>query len=238
MMNAAVAALFLAIFASLAASWFLVPFAIRKRAESNLAELCRSRKLIVLTYDDGPGTILTPRLAELLKRRNVKATFYSLGRNAERHPEATRLLLAEGHEIGSHTYNHSNAWKTSPWRAARDLRAGIAAVAGLGGDRRNFRPPFGKLTLAGLLHGHLLGLRYGWWTIDSQDSWARRPIAEVLNEISQRGGGVVLMHDFDTYAKAPVTPSHVDHVLELTARILDLAEQKGFHVVPMSALSR
>lgn len=236
-MNLAAAVIAVLVLLLLAALWFLAPFALRTLAEKRLAALCRSRRAIVLTYDDGPGEVLTPRLLQLLKSRNAKATFYALGRNASRNPQVLRAVIAAGHDAGSHTHDHSNAWKVLPWRAARDVRTGIETLEKFGGDIRAFRPPFGKLTVAGLFQGAIRGLSYGWWTIDSRDSWARRPITDVVAEIAARGGGVVLMHDFDSYEKSPANPSHVEHVLELTGRILDLAQQQGFHIVPLSALS-
>lgn len=133
----------------LALAWFLVPFAFRKWEERRLRARCRAMKAIVLTYDDGPGTMLTDCLLALLARHGVRANFFVLGRNAEMRPEIVRRLVAEGHEVGSHTQEHSNAWKTDPFTAARDLARGIRTASALGADARLFRPPFRKLTLAG-----------------------------------------------------------------------------------------
>lgn len=216
--------------------WFALPFALRKRGEVLLDRRCRAARVIVLSYDDGPGPALTPRLLDLLGEYHAKATFHALGRNALPSPDLMRRLVAEEHEVGSHTQNHSNAWKTSPWRFARDLAAGIATVDGFGGQGRHFRPPYGKLTLAGLLQGAALGLRFSWWTVDSRDSWDRRPVEEVLADLRRQGGGVVLMHDFDAYDRAPKTPPHPDYVLDLTRCILDFARAEGFRVLPLSGL--
>jgi len=216
--------------------WFLLPFSLRKWGEARLDRRCLAGRAIVLTYDDGPGPGLTPPLLDLLAEYGARASFHVLGRNAELAPDLMRRLVAEGHEVGSHTQDHANAWKSSPLRFARDLAAGVKTVDAFGGQGRHFRPPFGKMTLAGLVQGLALGLRYGWWTVDSRDSWDRRPIADVLAELTRRGGGVVLMHDFDTYTRAPSLPSHQDHVLALTRSILDMARREGFRIIPLSAL--
>lgn len=220
----------------LAALWLVVPFVFRKRREGWLVERCAERRAIVLTYDDGPGVDLTPKLLDLLKRHDVHASFYALGRNAVASPELVKRAIAEGHEVGSHTYNHSNAWKTDPFTAFTDVVRGVRIIKALGGDKYAFRPPYGKLTLAGLLQGYLRGFKYGWWTVDSRDSWARRTVADVLAEIERKSGGVVLMHDFDRYDRSPAEPTHVDHVLALTAAIIKLSRDKGFRIVPMSSL--
>ena len=125
-------------------AWFLVPFGLRKWEEARLQARCRALKAIVLTYDDGPGTILTERLLDLLSRRGVKASFFVLGRNAAARPEIVRRLVAEGHEVGSHTQEHSNAWKTDPFTAARDLARGIGTASALGADAAPLPSPLWK----------------------------------------------------------------------------------------------
>ena len=217
-------------------AWFALPFLKRKVEERRLEKLCHARKAIVLTYDDGPGEELTARMLDLLGARQVKATFFALGGNVRLRPALAARIVAEGHDLGSHTHNHSNAWKTLPWTAAIDVDNGVKAINQAGGRGTFFRAPFGKLTLASLVHGALAGLDYAWWTIDSRDSWARRDIADVEREITAKGGGVLLMHDFDHYAKAPAQPSHAEHVLDLTRRIIDLAQQRGFKIMPLSVL--
>jgi len=150
--------------------WFLLPFAVRKAGETTLRRRCRAQRAIVLSYDDGPGIHLTPALVELLAAYGVCATFHLLGRNALAAPALAQRLVAHGHEVGSHTQDHAHAWKTSPLRFGRDLLAGVATINGLGGQGRHFRPPHGKLTLAGMLQAAALGLRCAWWTVDSRDS--------------------------------------------------------------------
>lgn len=223
---------------ALLAAWFALPFALRKRGEARLDRQCRAGRSIVLSYDDGPGPGVTPRLLDLLAEYGVTASFHLLGRNARATPALVSRLVAEGHDVGSHTQDHANAWKAPPWCFARDLAAGITTVEAMGGKGRRFRPPYGKMTLAGLIQGAVLGLDYHWWTIDSRDSYDRRPAEEVLDELRRRGGGVVLMHDFDSYDRAPKDPPHPDYVLDLTRRLLDLARDEGYRILPLSDLER
>lgn len=216
-------------------AWFLVPFVWRKRQEARLDAICRAQGLIALTYDDGPGVALTGRLIDLFKRHNARATFFVLGKNADQRPDVVRDLVAAGHDVGHHTQDHSNAWKCGPIRMARDLAAGIETISALGGARSLFRPPYGKLTLAGLLDGMRHGLTHAFWTIDTQDSWKRRPLDEVMAELETRGGGVILMHDFDVY-KDEGAQSHMDYVLETTEQIIRFAQEKGLKLVPFSEI--
>lgn len=231
MIKIAFLALFAAVFVTV---WFLVPFAWRKREERRLAALCREHRLLVLTYDDGPGTILTLRLLELLTAYEARASFFMLGRNIEARRHVAKAVVSAGHEVGSHTRNHTHAWKANPLRAARDLIAGKRIVDEIGGTGFLFRPPYGKISLSTLFQASIYGLRFGWWTIDSRDSWNRRQAGDVIAEIEQAGGGVVLMHDFDHYVGDHNDSSHAEYVLELTHMALELAVREGLRVVTLS----
>ena len=61
---------------------------------------------VAMTFDDGPHHQNTPRLLDILRTRNIKATFYVIGSNVDRYPHIVRRIVAEGHEIGNHTYTH------------------------------------------------------------------------------------------------------------------------------------
>lgn len=221
----------------LAGCWYLLPFLLRKLAQHRLRTLCRARRTIALTYDDGPGEVLTPRLLDLLDQHGVKASFFPLGRNAQANPSTVLRAIQQGHEVGSHSFDHLNAWRHSPGRVAQDVESGLEIVRELGGAWWRFRPPNGKLTLAGLLQGAIRGLKIAWWTIDSRDSWGRGSVDDILKQIESEGGGVILMHDFDTYHRSPKTPTHIDHTLLLTQSIIEFAQKGRFTLVPLSQLT-
>jgi peptidoglycan/xylan/chitin deacetylase (PgdA/CDA1 family) len=220
------------------ALWFVLPFMARRLGEMRLRRVCRARRAIVLSYDDGPGASLTPRLLDLLGERGAKATFCMVGHRVENNPDMAARVLRAGHEVAGHTQRHFNAWKTSPTRVSRDLRAGQETTVRLGGNARLMRPPFGKLTLAGLIEIALLGIIPAWWTVDSRDSWGRRPIESVIAEIGAKGGGVVLMHDYDMHPEEDGGRAHLTYVLTLTERILTFASENGYRVMTMGEVLR
>ena len=125
--------------------------------------------------------------------------------------------------MASHTQNHTNAWKASPWAANRDIGRGIATLRELGVHSGLFRPPFGKTTLASLFYRARHRLGFAYWTIDTQDSWDRRPVDDILGEIKEKGGGVVLMHDFGTPKRGPAPGAHRDYLLQVTREIISFA---------------
>lgn len=205
------------------------PYAFRLVQVYRLRQRCREARAIVLTYDDGPSNSLTPRLLELLGKRKVRATFFMLGCRASEYPEIVDSVWAAGHEVGFHAYDHLNAWKAAPWRVYQDIAKGCIAGRAFN-PIKIFRPPYGKLTLFSLVQLYLSGLRIGWWTVDSSDSWDI-PVDsnEVVKQILRDGGGVVLMHDFGR----PFAPGEEERVLGLTAQLIDLAETRGFEIRPI-----
>ncbi|MFX0547526.1 polysaccharide deacetylase family protein [Roseovarius sp. S1116L3] len=217
-------------------AWFGTAILFRRQATRELAKRARACRAIVLTYDDGPSEGLTLRLAELLKRRRVRATFFVIGQNAMRYPETIRRLLNDGHEIGNHTFDHLNAWKTGPFRAARDIRKGQQQLDALGIENNMFRPPFGKSTLLTLGYNLMRRTRMAFWTYDSRDSWNRLPSGQILEDLKIAGGGVILMHDFDRPHRGPSPEDHQEYILDLTEKIITYAEENSFNIIPFNEL--
>ena len=189
-------------------------------------EMVRNR-MLALTYDDGPSGS-TPELLDLLRRRGARATFFILGRNVEGHSAIVDRVRQEGHDIGCHTDQHLNAWKTPPWRSIRDIDAGYKRLSRWIRPDGMFRPPYGKMTLPTCWSIHRRKAPVWWWTIDSGDTRDVLPNPiEVAEQLRRAGGGIVLMHDLDR------TPDRSDYVLELTALLLDVAQQESFNVAPL-----
>jgi peptidoglycan/xylan/chitin deacetylase (PgdA/CDA1 family) len=227
----------LAVCLIVAVIWIPAPFVWRRSQERALAGRCRAARILVLTYDDGPDPEITPRLLELLKSEGVKASFFLIGYKAKQHVGLVQQLLADGHEVASHSQTHLNAWKTLPLRWGRDVALGVETITALGGTGTRFRPPWGKLTALGVAQVLLTGLDLAWWTVNTQDVWARRPINQVLSDIERKGGGVILMHD--TYGRYPpgnLIPSNLDHILALTRSLIEHARDNNYRMVRLCDL--
>ena len=222
------------ILSALFLAWFFVPYGWRLIHERILSRRCRSARAIILSYDDGPGENTTPQLLDLFAEHRIKATFFPLGRRIQARPSIVRRMISEGHLVGSHTFEHTNAWKSWPWKAESDRDRGIAQVNELLGKGRMFRPPFGKLTLAGLIAVWRHDLCLSWWTVDSRDSWQRRPVDDVLRDVDAAGGGVVLMHDADAYGKSG--SGHSEYVLELTRGLIAHAHANGYTLMTLGEI--
>ncbi len=98
---------------------------------------------VALTFDDGPDPTWTPRVLDLLKERGVKAAFFVIGRNAEHYPNLVKRMVAEGHEIGNHTYSHGNLAEMAEWRWRLELDSTERLIETITGySTALFRPPY------------------------------------------------------------------------------------------------
>jgi peptidoglycan/xylan/chitin deacetylase (PgdA/CDA1 family) len=115
-------------------SWLLALFpSITWKVKTHRAE-------VFLTFDDGPHPEITPWVMQQLDAHQAKATFFCVGENAARFPDVIHELLANGHAVGNHTFNHLNGWRTSP----RTYLGNIAKCAEVVPSNL-FRPPYGRL---------------------------------------------------------------------------------------------
>jgi len=98
-------------------------------------------KRLALTFDDGPSQ-WTPMVRQLLRDHNARATFFLIGQRVREHPEEARAIVADGHEVGSHTLTHPRLTDLDEGEARREIEEGVAAVEEVLGTRpRLFRPP-------------------------------------------------------------------------------------------------
>lgn len=211
------------------AVWIVVPYIAKRVQIARLRALCRKTRTITLTYDDGPGNELTEKLLEILEERGGKATFFLLGQKVAKSRRVIEELIRGGHEIGSHSQNHLNAWKSSPCQVYLDIKRGFSTLQGIPSSYL-FRAPHGKTTIASLVQVYARGYRQSWWTIDSTDTWGRLSrVEDVVGQVKKEGGGVVLMHDHERKND----PGREIFVLELTKALLDLATEQHFRVAPL-----
>lgn len=152
-------------------------------------------KRVALTYDDGPASI-TPRFLALLRRLGVPATFFMLGQQVAANPAITRQVLADGHEIGDHSWNHANLGGGGPAASAQieHTNAVIRRVTGF--TPCLFRPPGGSTGADLVARVRALGMTSVLWTADPFDWRLPGTSAIVGRVLAQTGpGGIILAHD-------------------------------------------
>jgi peptidoglycan-N-acetylglucosamine deacetylase len=153
---------------------------------------------IAMTFDDGPSSANTPRLLEILKQRNIKATFFLIGENIASNPDIVRQILADGHEIGNHSWTHPQLSKLSDDRVTTEISKTQDAIKEASGFTPTLlRPPYGAITARQREWiENQFGLSIILWSVDPFD-W-KRPGASVITQriLSQvRPGAIILSHD-------------------------------------------
>lgn len=146
---------------------------------------------IYLTFDDGPTPEVTPWVLDLLKEKGIKATFFCVGANVEKHPKLYQRLLDEGHSVGNHTYSHKSAWQNL-WRTwLADFRRAEPLI-----DSRLMRPPYGKIWPWQAARLRKLGYRIIMWTFITYDFDASsNPIVALHKMKKLKKGSIIVMHD-------------------------------------------
>ena len=158
---------------------------------------------VYLTFDDGPIPEVTPRVLAILDKYQVKATFFMVGENIDKHPEVFQQVVQAGHSIGNHTYNHLKGWRTSheeymanvaKWEKAvmrHMLNGHLAPVL------NRFRPPYGKAWFWQRYALHKRGYRLIYWDILTRDYDASVTPEEMLANIQRntRPGSIINFHD-------------------------------------------
>ncbi|MEV5737456.1 glycosyltransferase [Streptomyces sp. NPDC052292] len=159
---------------------------------------------IVLTFDDGPDPVWTPKVLDILKKHHAHAVFFVTGSMTSRYPELVKRMVDEGHEVGLHTFNHPDLSYHSERRIDWELSQSQLALAGAAGIRSSlFRPPYSSFADAmddrSWPVTQYIGGR-GYLTVvndtDSED-WRRPGVEEIIRKATPKGGkgAIVLMHD-------------------------------------------
>jgi len=207
---------------------YFIPAAWKIKDIKRLSEKCEREHLLALTYDDGPGRELTLRLLNLLDKYEVKASFFLLGMRLGNSADVPEKIIKSGHEIGCHSQNHLHAWKVPPWRVLKDIKSGYKTLDIWISDSALYRPPYGKITLPVWFALKQKNASLAWWTDDCGDTWKTLPSPEdIVRKILNKGGGVVLMHDFDSDS------GRMDFVIKTTELLLKGAKEKGIQVVKL-----
>jgi len=153
---------------------------------------------VVLTFDDGPDPAYTPRVLEVLKRHQVRATFFVVAEQAEKYPALIHQMQAEGHLIGAHSLNHQYAWFTSPWKTSREWTESVRLLERLTDNKITLmRPPWGTFNLMTWWWLKQNKMRAVLWNAEGHDWEARRSPEEIIERVLKdtNEGTIIVMHD-------------------------------------------
>ncbi len=198
---------------------------IEKKVDQWFQDYIKDRKVVAFTFDDGPNPNTTPTLLTELNKRGMNASFFMLGRNAEKYPEVVKMVDQNGFEIGSHTYQHRNLKRISNEEQSYEINQTKNIIHRIiGKNPTSIRPPYGNyndVTLSYIDTPIIL------WNVDTLDWKYRDANATYQNSIDQiEDGSIVLFHDI-YYAS-----------IDAAIRMADELYMRGYLLLSVKELAR
>ena len=193
------------------------------------------QKEIALTFDDGPNAVYTPQILDILKRYNVKATFFLIGKNVDRMPRVAKRIADEGHSIGNHSYVHPDFMFESDVLIEEQLKKTEEAIQKAAGVTTHlFRPPYGGENHRVLVEAENLGYYIIEWSVTGGNGWEEiksdRIVQNVVSET--RNGSIILLHDGNRLARNPDR----SQVVKALPVIIESLQKKGYIFVTVPEL--
>ena len=177
-----------------------------------------AEKTLYLTFDDGPHPLITPKVLEILRKYNAKATFFCIGNNVQKYPETFELVKKEGHSVGCHTFNHEDGWKT---KTDDYIKSVLEANKLINSDL--FRPPHGKIKRSELkkLQTSNSKLQTIAWTVIAYDWDHALSHEDVYQNVIRNAddGAIVAFHD---------SLKAYNNMISALPRVLEYYSEKGF----------
>ncbi|MBB5323265.1 polysaccharide deacetylase family sporulation protein PdaB [Anoxybacillus tepidamans] len=191
-----------------------------------------TKKVVALTFDDGPDVIYTPKILAILKEHNAKATFFVVGFRAEKYPDIVKRQAQEGHELANHTYEHLDFRGKSERTIVREIKKTENILYKLTGKRPTlFRPPLGYYNRNVINAARNEGYTVVMWsgqqdTYDWKNPGTKRIVRRVVHHIQP--GQIILFHDHGSGSR--------HQTVQALKEILPILKEKGYTFVTVSEL--
>lgn len=196
-------------------------------------------RVIAMTFDDGPNPTLTPKLLDLLKAKGIKATFFVVGTNAAAYPEILKRAVAEGNEIGNHSWSHPDFARMTDGAVRNEIQKTQDAIeSAIGTKPKLLRPPYGAITKHEREWIHAdFGYKIILWDVDPQD-WKYHNAAHVETEILKqtKPGSIVLSHDIHA-TTIEAMPATFDALIAKGYKFVTVSELLAMEKAPAPAPS-
>lgn len=194
------------------------------RFVSNVSRAC---KMVALTYDAGSGADGAPAVLDMLKKYDLKVTFFLTGKWVEKYPDLAKRIADEGHEIGNHSYSHPDFTQIADEEILEELKKTEEIIKQVTGKdpRPLFREPYGAFNEHERRVVRQAGYSYSiYWDVDTLD-WQFPPIETLVSRIMRaQGGSIVLMH------------MNVPDTAVASDQAIPQLQAQGYQIVPISQL--
>jgi peptidoglycan-N-acetylglucosamine deacetylase len=191
-------------------------------------------KTIALTFDDGPDPVYTDMILDVLKEKDVKATFFLVGKKMKQNPLLTERIFEEGHCLANHTYSHTDL----KGKSFKDVYISILQTEQIidsicGKTLKIFRPPWGHITSEEKFNLKKFGFKIVLWDVNSKDFKSNITVNQIITNVMAGVGDkkIVLFHDSDYQCKA----SRKNTALALP-QIIDLLKEMGYRFVTIDEM--
>ncbi|MFN8284894.1 MAG: polysaccharide deacetylase family protein [Chitinophagales bacterium] len=203
------------------------PYIIKKLFPDIIWDLPSAENKIYLTFDDGPHPEITPWILEQLKKYDAKATFFCLGKNAEKYPEIVHKILENGHQIGNHGYEHLNGWKTDndmyleDYLKAKEILKKVGVI-----DNKMFRPAYGKIKKSQIKIIKSESYIVNWSLMPGDFDHHITSKQCYANLLKVKSGDIIVLHDNDKSWK------HLEYCLP---QFLEYCKQNNFSLEKLNS---
>jgi peptidoglycan/xylan/chitin deacetylase (PgdA/CDA1 family) len=176
---------------------------------------------IFLTFDDGPTPSITNQTLDILSKNQVKATFFCLGKQVEKHPEIFQRIIDEGHAVGNHSYSHLKGWTTDNQQYLEDIRKGEAII-----KSNLFRPPYGKIKRS-QVNSLSPQTKIILWDVLPGDFSAKNDVEKIVSNTlnSVETGSIIVLHDNNKCG---------NKMLQALPVIIDKLKEKKYSFTPIT----
>jgi peptidoglycan-N-acetylglucosamine deacetylase len=176
--------------------WVKTRWFIRKLFPGYVWNIPNKDKTVYLTFDDGPTPEVTEWVLDVLKEYDIKATFFCIGNNIEKHPGIFKKIVEAGHTFGNHTFNHLNGWNTDNTKYFENIEACEKMMEGTG-DIKLFRPPYGKIKRSQKKEVRKMGYKIIMWDVLSADFDQSITPEKCLHNVTDNttDGSIIIFHD-------------------------------------------
>ncbi|EGP5602608.1 polysaccharide deacetylase family protein, partial [Enterococcus faecium] len=190
--------------------------------ESSSSQIENLDRAIAITFDDGPNEITTPKILDILKRKNIQATFFMLGENVSRNKEIVKRIFDSGHEIGNHSFSHRQLTLLSDEEIKNEINDTDREIRKITGVTPSYiRPPYGSVNK---IIANIGKRPFIEWSVDSRD-WESKNKEAIINEVKNQvyPGSILLFHDIQE-ATVEALPEVIDYLYSQNYKLVTIGQ--------------